>query len=314
MSRALLSWLLAGLLPACRSTQPAHALGSAARPDPAAQTAEATKEKPAQPARLDGVAKVGGRTISTQALLERLWVRDNSLAREMVEHLVFAELALLEAERIGIALDPAQVDATLGRAKSALEAKLQQAGQDLTFEEHVRKNLSMDPKRYERALRRDAIVQLLLERCVRVWFAEQGVARVRAVEIEGEATLAAFQRGMAAGSSLEALARQHAARDRESGGRQLVLARAESNELARLAFATAPGTIGGPLAFDGRALFLEVQSLEPPREGDWERIGAEVESGLGTNPLSEFEFAQWRDAMLRRYPVDLSPMLDAVGE
>ncbi len=281
----------------------------------AAERKEARAAPPLDAAKPEiGVAKVGGRTIATSALLERLWVRDNALAREMVEHLVFAELALLEAERIGIALEPELVDATLARAKAALEAKLQQSSRPLSFEEHVRRNLSMDPKRYERALRRDSIVQLLLERCVRVWFEEQGSARVRAAEFEGEEALAAVQRGLAAGQSLEALSRAHAARDAQTGGRMLDLARAESNDLARLAFATKPGSVGGPLSFEGRQLFLEVQSIQAPKTGDWEALGASVGAGLQERPLTEFEFAQWRDAMLRRYPVDLSPMLDLVGD
>jgi hypothetical protein len=259
------------------------------------------------------VAKVGGRQIGADELLARLWLFEHARTREAMEYLVFSELGLLEAERLAVELDPAAVQEEVERALNALREKLGRANPPRTLEDYLRRTLDTTLERFERALRRDAIVKLLMERCMRLWFLEQGSARVRAVEVQGAQALEAVQNGLARGERLADLARAHAAAEREAGGRMLELARSEHNELARLAFATPVGSVGGPLPFEDRQLFLEVESVRPPRPGEYPALAAELEADLRARPVEEFEFAQWRDAMLRRYAVDLAPLLELVG-
>jgi hypothetical protein len=230
-----------------------------------------------------------------------------------MEYLVFSELGLLEAERLAVELDPAAVQEEVERALNALREKLGRANPPRTLEDYLRRTLDTTLERFERALRRDAIVKLLMERCMRLWFLEQGSARVRAVEVQGAQALEAVQNGLARGERLADLARAHGSAEREAGGRMLELARSEHNELARLAFATPVGSVGGPLPFEDRQLFLEVEALRPPRPGEYPALAAELEADLRARPVEEFEFAQWRDAMLRRYAVDLAPLLELVG-
>jgi hypothetical protein len=290
------------------SAGPAQTPGVPAPPVTGAAQANATVAKAIPP-----VAKVGGRQIGADELLARLWLFEHARTREAMEYLVFSELGLLEAERLAVELDPAAVQEEVERALNALREKLGRANPPRTLEDYLRRTLDTTLERFERALRRDAIVKLLMERCMRLWFLEQGSARVRAVEVQGAQALEAVQNGLARGERLADLARAHAAAEREAGGRMLELARSEHNELARLAFATPVGSVGGPLPFEDRQLFLEVESVRPPRPGEYPALAAELEADLRARPVEEFEFAQWRDAMLRRYAVDLAPLLELVG-
>ena len=99
------------------------------------------------------------------------------------------------------------------------------------------------------------------------------------------------------------------------GGTVMTVVRSESSELARLAFSTEVGEVGGPLVQGGRFLLVRPEKRLEPVEGSWAEVAAAVEASLREQPIDSdrLEYAQWRTAMIRRYPIDLSPFLDLVG-
>jgi hypothetical protein len=300
----------AGLRPA-PAQDPAQDPAPAARP--AEEPAEAQPVEAASPQGSDAaqglVATVAGRPVGVRDLLARLWLRDGERARELLDHLVIERLCELEAERLGLAIRAATVDERVARAEETLRKRLRDAGSPLGLDEHVQKVLGLEPDFYRRQLRHEAISQVLAERCVRVWAMEEARRCVRVFEAEGEALARQIEQELAAGADFAALA-AHAKAEKPA---QLVLARAEASPLARLAFATEVGRCAGPLAEEGRYLFLSVDSELPPLRGEWSAIGAAVEASLAETPVAEVEFMQWRAAMARRYPVDLSPFFAAIG-
>jgi len=253
------------------------------------------------------VGVVGDKPIDLPRFLSRLWMRENEAARGVLEQLVMSRLTLLEAERLEMYIDPARVDAVLQQAYDTMKQRLEEAGSDLTVEEHIRRNLEMDPDFYHGHLRDDAIVQLLAERCVRAWAMESGRTSVRLLELDQEAAEAARE-ALAGGASFDDLIPEGQEIE------ELTIVRSEHQDLARLAFATDVGDVAGPVIQAGRFLVMAVDAREEPVEGGWDVLGPLVEESLREGPVDQREFVQWRSAMVRRYRVDLQPFLDIVGD
>ena len=269
---------------------------------------------PAEPPRSDVpagtlIAHVDGRPIGAAEFLTRAWLRDSKRSREILDHLVVERLAILEAERIGLSIPSALVEQRLERARAALADQLAESGSGLTPAEHVERNLGVKPDFYERQLRHETLIQLIAARCVRVWAMEQERRVVRCIEVESRAALDELRVALAAGGDFDALAERFDG----DGPRRLGLARAENSPLARLAFATEIGDVGGPLEEAGRLLLMRVETSLEPVTGPWSEIAARVESSLEASPVDDIEFVQWRAAMASRYAVDLQPFFDAVG-
>jgi hypothetical protein len=269
----------------------------------AVSDAEATPEAWARAVPL--VAVVGDREIELSSFLERLWMRENRAMLDVLEMLVVRELALFETDRLGLSLTAEVVDAMLEDAYAGLRAQLAEAGSELTVDEHIRQNLEMDPAFYHTHLRDDAIVQLLLQRCVRAWALESGRAEVEVLNLtEEEAD--AFR----GGSTFDALAEAN-----ERGAERVVLIRAERNEVARLAFATPMGEVGGPLVIGGATLLVRVLDRQEGLEGgDWSETGETVMASLTATPVDEDEFMQWRASMNARYRTSRVPLFELVGD
>jgi len=260
------------------------------------------------------LGRVGDEGLPVGEFLRRLWLHDNSTARDVVEQMVFARMVLFEADRFGVQLAPAQVDAEVKTAIAGVEKRLADKGSKLTFDEHVRRNLELDPKLYRLSMRNDAIVALLAERCVRAWALESGVCRVRVSEFREKSKLESARADLAAGKSFEEVANAYGlGEDEDAGLTAMPIVRAENQELSRVAFATEVGQIGGPIEQSGAWLLMRVDSRDDGRDVTWAADGKAIETSLDVEPVHNMEYVQWRAAMTRRYQLDLSPFLDLVG-
>ncbi len=256
------------------------------------------------------IGRVGDENLDVRDFMERLWMRDAQSARDVLDYLVWSRISIYESERLGVRLDPAQVDATVERAYSALREKLEKSGSKQSLAEHVQRVLEMDESTYERKLRADAILQLLTERCVRAWYLGSPRVRVLLTELPDEAALQAAQTALGAGQPFADVARAFGVDESAAeGGASMTLVRAESSALSRLAFATPVGEIGGPLEQQGRFLLLRNEERLEPLEGDWRAVAPAVEESLRQTSIDadKLEFVQWRAAMMRRYAIDLQP-------
>lgn len=296
-------------------------------PAPAVQPEAALENAPAASgvapapaaAAADGlvIGSVGGEPIEAQALLERLWMRDSRSVLDQFEFLVFSRIALFEADRLGVRVAPEQVDLVVQRTLGAVTERLKKSAPGLTLDQFVARVLELDRATYDRKVRTDAVLQLLTERCVRAWFLETPRREVHLVEFADERALAAGQAALTAGTAFEEVARLHGLpEDAQAGGLHMTIARNEESDLARLAFATPPGEVAGPIRREGHFLLVRpVRDLEVV-EGRWDEVGARVEASLTAEPLDASpltkEYEQWRTAMTRRYPLDLSPFLELV--
>ena len=242
---------------------------------------------------------------------------DTPLLRKAPPFLVFSRIALFESDRIGVRVSPEQVDLVVQRTLGAVSERLKKSAPGLTLDQFVQRVLELDRQSYDRKVRTDAVLQLLTERCVRAWFLETPRRDLDLIEFADESALTAGQTALEAGTAFEEVARLHGLpEDAEAGGLHMTLARNEESDLARTAFATPIGEVGGPIAREGHHLLLRPLREHEPVEGAWSEIGPRVEQSLADDPLDSQpmtkEYEQWRTAMTRRYPLDLAPFIELV--
>lgn len=278
---------------------------------PPPQEPPAASTRDAQSALLLG--HVGDRALDSVTFLRKLWVADNRLARRVVEQMVFAELATLEADRLGIKLVEAAVEAELTRAQNELARKLESKGSKLTLREHIDQVIGVEPELYIADLRDETIVQMLAERCVRAYMLETDRCDVVITEVRTAEARDAFESGLALGKAFGELALAHGFGDEEATHvTRMQIARSESQELPRVVFATPQGKVGGPLEQNGRWLFFIPEKRLEGRPGTWADLREDVEKSLVGEPVGDMEFLQWRAAMVRRYRVELEPFFELV--
>ncbi len=254
---------------------------------------------------------IAGQPLSAEELV-REWHR--IAGREVwlvLDKLVATRLAYAEAERLELRLAPEavelRVDAELARAREEVAKK----HPDLGFEEFIEREFEEPLEHSVELMRVGAIRQMLAERVARTWTLENENRSLRVIVVD-EAELAATLLERARnGEDFAALAREFSLDDTaEHGGFVPYVVRQEHSPLARLAFTTAPGELGGPLAIEpsGHLVIVRVEEHREPLLGDWRTVAAAVEASLARDPLSDSEFLHWKLAMERRYPIDVGPL------
>ena len=307
--------------PAAVQPSPAVEPRADAKPAEPAPSAQAT---PAAPPVQAGAAPqglvigaVGGEPIDAALLLERLWMRDSQSVKEQFEFLTFTRIAMLEADRLGVRVSPDEVDLVVQRTVASVTERLKRTAPGTTLDQFVARVLQLDRASYDRKVRSDAVLQLLTERCVRAWFLSAPRRDLEMIELADDAALKAAQTALAAGTPFDEVARLHGLpEDAAAGGLRMTLARNEESDLARLAFVTPLGEVGGPVVRDEH--FLLVRPVREPEvvEGPWSEVAERVEASLVAEPIDaspmQMEYTQWRAAMMRRYPVDFGAFFDLV--
>ncbi len=276
----------------------------------------AKPQAPTAPADPDlAIAMVSGEPIDVRSFLARTWMRSNDISREILDQLVVERLALLEAERLEIAVSQTMVDERLEAAWKALGDSLERQGRGVSIAQHLRTQLGVDSEYYRKQLRRESIAQLVAERVVRSWAAAHERRVVHLVELADQKALDAFSAGLAAGRDFDSLAKElHRYKDKEPGGTHVTLVRNENAELSRVAFKTPEGQIAGPLdAEEGRHLMLRVDKCLAPLTGSWKDIAPVIEKGLIEDPVDELEYVQWRAEMVKSYSIDTNPFYRLIG-
>jgi len=291
------------------------AVGSRARPEAGDGEANGDASGDGEPLRLGSVAGV---PLTAQDLLLE-WA--GYAPREVwltLDKLVTTRLALAEAERLGLRLDAGGVELEVARERERLEADLRAEGSELPFEELVRERMGQDPGFVLARLRQATIQRMITERAVRCGTLSEENLAVRVIVVprggDGEEPARDLLERLAAGEDFAELAREHSVDDTaERGGLVPYLVRQEHSPLARLAFQTEPGTVGGPIRVTGHDVLLRVEEAREPREGGWEALREEVERSLAAHPIEDTEYLVWKLVVERRYPIDLQPLRRLLG-
>ncbi len=230
----------------------------------------------------------------------------------VVEKIVATRLAFAEAQRLGIRLRPDSVDERVAEERVELEERAAEAG--FSVEDFVTSQLGVAPAIYFERLRRATIRQMIAERAVRAWILKNENLELSLIVVAEEEQMAGIRAELEAGADFAELAVRHSVDDTApDGGLVSFLVRQEHSPLARLAFATPVGELGGPLHTSGHEFLIRVEERRAALEGDWRSIASEVEETLATHPVTDSEFLYWKLAMEDRYPIDLRRLKELLG-
>lgn len=314
------------LLAGCAaSSNPSRPESSRWQEPQSAPATEASQEVPAAAAPVEGpsapaspprvvIAKVGDRTVDVSRLLQD-WLQTNSReVTEVLERVVTGEAVDMEAERLGIALDPQEVDQRYEEALGEMKAKVEKHVPGADLDAWIRTELMCDPLAFRENLRRDVRRSLYAERLVRGFVLTNERAEARVVVTETREEMQDVQDALAAGGSFEELARERSIDPTSKQGGRIPPILRNGTPLSRLAFITGAGAVGGPIqGADGkRWMLMRVDAILPPLEGTWEQIGPAIEASLAERPIDDPEYWQWKAEMNQRYRVDLEPFFDLV--
>jgi len=306
-----------------RSTTTASALSGGMAPDPAPPSPapelpvglnENAALATVDSALLDtAVAYVAGDPIDVRELLAHWAHRDSRSVFDFTDRLVTGRLALAEANRLGVKLDPQQVDERVNETRTALAGMLEGSGVDV--DRYLMEKLGLDPTRYFELVRDETVMQLMSERAVRAWTLGSEHAEVAVIVVatkeEAEAAVGRLNAGEVFEEVARALSMDPSA---ENGGLLPPVVKSEMSVLSRLAFRTKIGEWGGPIAEGGSQILIKVKKHTKALEGAWDVVGPSVEADLSTRPVEDPEYWQWRGAMGRRYKIDMRPLFRLLGE
>jgi len=230
----------------------------------------------------------------------------------VVEKLVAIRLSFAEAERLSIRLAPDAVEERVASERAELEEEARKKG--YSVEDYVTGQLGVAPDVYFERLRLATIRQMLAERAVRCWTLGSENRAIRLIVVAEPELMAAIQAELAAGADFAELARRHSVDETaKRDGLLPYVVRQEHSPLARLAFSTPSGDLGGPLETSGHHFLIRVEQVRAPLEGDWRTIGPAVEESLAEHPVGDSEFLYWKLAMEDRYPIDMRRLKSLLG-
>lgn len=276
-----------------------------ANPEPVAKTSTASVP----------VAYVSGNAVDVREFLTFWTHTDSRAARSLLENLVDGHVAMLEATRMGIRMEPEVVRAAVATQLAEMEQNLAERAPELTLDEFLRYQEDRDPARFKELLSIDIGRTMLLSRVARTWILAQEHAMVRVMIVSEEAKNALIQAELDAGRDFADLAKEHSIPGPgPQGGELFPVVRNDRTLLPSLAFQTEPGQVAGPVEEGGGYFWLKVEAHPEPLRGTWSQIRAAVEASLEERPLSRDEYVQWKIAMERSYEIDVSPFREIVGE
>jgi hypothetical protein len=260
------------------------------------------------------IAHVAGQPVDVSELLSQWMHQSSTDLREQFDRLVMSRLVLEEARRLSLSIDPERAEKAYADAVIGIEKEIGKKRPGLSLDRYVDQLLGLDPKTYRERLRDDALRGLLAERVMRAFQLQSEHADIRVIVVKTEEDLKTVQSELAAGKPFEDVARERSAdSSAKDGGRVPPVIRSD-NVMGTLAFETPVGSVGGPKYEQGAWLLAKVVARPEPLVGNWNAIGEKVEASLKERSIEDLELSQWQTAMLRRYEVDISPLMKLAGQ
>ena len=159
---------------------------------------------------------VSAEPIDVREFLSAMWLRASDTSKEVIDKLVVESIAVMEAERLGLAVSPTKVDEGLEAAWKALGDRLERQGHGVSVAQYLRTELNLDSETYRKRLRHESLAQLVTERDVRIWACTRERRILYIVELADQKALDAFSAGLAAGRDFDSLAKElHVHKDKQ---------------------------------------------------------------------------------------------------
>lgn len=224
--------------------------------------------------------------------------------------LVHDEIVRLEAKRLDVAVRGEEVDAGVREALETLrkQVDLEYAGKK-TLDRFLQDDLRTTLAAYETQLRRFVLSRALFERALRLEQMREDRVVCRVLSVASREKAEELLAKLREGADFEAIARQESlAPNREQGGKMPPFGSDYEHPIAKLAFETSLGALGGPVEEKrpgGESWFHVLRVIEkiPARALDAAASEAEIRKSLADRPIEDWEYAVWMKRMEKRYGV-----------
>jgi len=218
-------------------------------------------------------------------------------SRALTRALLRQEFARLEAARLAIAADPAELARALEATTQGLAAEAERAG---GLEAWALERYGQSWNSVRLALSKRLELNQLYQLCARAWSLQVGQVELRMLSTREQETAAQWARKLRAGASAEVLASASLDPGPHGDGRTPWLPAVLPAPIGKQFSATEAGELVGPFQFDGEAVWRVAQLVQrreptamPPR--------GEILRSLREQPISPLEERAWFEAMLARY-------------
>ena len=260
------------------------------------------------------IGHAAGQQLLVSELLARWLHREAPKVRTYLEELVLEKLIAVEATRLGVTIDPARIETEVQKAFASIQGEIDRGQSGMTLDEFVKRRFGLDPERYRERVREERRLDLLAERCVRAWLLASERCDVRVIVVAERERIEEVQSELRKGGDFADLAMRYSEEaSGENGGVIPPVVRSHT-ALARLAFSTPVGEVGGPVQEGGSFMLLKVDGRPEPERGRWSSVRQAVEASLAGRDIQDPEYWQWKAAMIERYEVDTSAFLSLVGQ
>lgn len=256
------------------------------------------------------LARVGEREFRGSDLVSLLFFHYPPQGADLLRKLVHDEVVRLETKRLGVTARSEDVESGVREALETLgkQVSLEYAGKK-TLEQFLEQDLRTTRPRYEAQLRRFVLARLLFERVLRFEQMQEDRVVCRVVSVGSLEKAQELLAKLREGADFEAIAKQESlAPNREQGGKLPPFGRDYEHPIAKIAFDTPLGGLGGPVEEPrpgGETWFHVLRVIEkiPARKLDPAEAEAEIRKGLLDRPVEDWEYAAWMKRMEKRYSV-----------
>ncbi|RKY19163.1 MAG: hypothetical protein DRQ55_11320 [Planctomycetota bacterium] len=255
------------------------------------------------------VRRVGEVEIRSSDVFQLLDLASPGMTNDAVDELVLMSIVKLEAEREGIDIDQAGLEAEVERTLSEQRARFAvEVRSDITLEQFVRVRHGWDADAFRAVVRRGVLGNQLLDRVVRLATFRTTRDELQVILVTDEALAQEIGGKLADGASFRVLAKTHSVHPSgPEGGLMPPLPVGIEVPLVAGREALAPGEVLGPAPITlGEVDYWRIVRLSDRLQGSlkaWPQLRLVVEGDLALQPVHPDELTLFEAAVSDRYAV-----------
>jgi len=289
--------------PAPEVVQPPLRLDAIPLPAVAADDISPDVLRPAPDSVDSEVARVGDRAIHKRDLYDRLLETNPQQARDLVDSIVLDLFVADLAERYGVRLTAAEIEAKLAEEEQQLRERLQAEWQGkLDYDRYLLQQFGMDAKEYARWRRLTLARTLYRQYVIRYHAMRDERVQVRFIVASDRAVLEDVRRQVLDGASFSRLALRHSEDEsRKDGGLLPPFGPGLAHPITEVALGLQPGALSEVFEaeVDGQRRFFLVSCLRriPAETRPFAEVRTTIDEDIKARPLSRFDFHTFYFAM-----------------
>jgi parvulin-like peptidyl-prolyl isomerase len=263
------------------------------------------------------LAVVDGQQIRASDIYRTFFLENPLRTRNALQNEILYILTRKESIRLGVTVGEKEVEEMLARTIEDHRARCAAyIDESVTLEKFVEAQYGMPFDDYRELLRRTAVFNLLLDRCVRFQELTTRQYRLGVIVVDDGEKAAEIRRKLLRGASIEVLAEQHSVdRSAAEGGILTPIPEDERHPLYPLVKSAAhlkEGEVSEveETTFASRTLYRIVKLIDiiEPVEGSYRDAAAAVQESLEEDPVDLASIQYWQQCQSKRYAVEIQAL------